>query len=145
MTLVHASAVALDGQAALIRGPSGSGKSDLALRLLDAGWRLVADDQVALTVEAGVLRAAAHPRLAGRLEVRGIGIVRVPHLGEAPVVLVVDLVAPAEVERLPEAAAVTIEGVSLPSIRLAPFEVSAAAKLKFALRAAGGSARAAAL
>jgi len=72
---LHASTVALDGRAVLISGPSGSGKSDLALRLLDRGFILVSDDQTIVRKDGGHLVAGAPPTIAGKLEVRGIGIV----------------------------------------------------------------------
>jgi serine kinase of HPr protein (carbohydrate metabolism regulator) len=135
--LIHATCVAVDGHAALICGPSAGGKSDLALRLIDGGARLVADDQVALTVEDGRLIARPPPALAGRMEVRGIGIVPMDHLSAAAVALAVDLVAPASVPRLPERASRRYLGVAVPLIVLAPFEASAAAKLRLALDRAG--------
>ena len=75
--LVHATAVAIDGRALLLRGPSGAGKSDLALRLIDAGARLIADDQSVLRREGGRLLAAVPAAIAGLIEVRGVGILRV--------------------------------------------------------------------
>ena len=78
METLHATAVALDGQAVLLLGPSGSGKSDLALRLVAAGWRLVADDRVVVTPNGDHLFASAPPRLTGLMEVRGVGIVPEP-------------------------------------------------------------------
>jgi serine kinase of HPr protein (carbohydrate metabolism regulator) len=137
MTLVHGTCVELDGAAVLLRGPSGSGKSDLALRLIEAGARLVADDQVSLQPRHGVLVAAAPAAIAGRMEVRGLGIVAVSHVAEARLVLVVDLVPAAAVERLPEPAEVALAGVALPRLALAPFEASAVAKLRLALRERG--------
>lgn len=131
--LVHATCVAIDGWAVLLRGPPGAGKSDLALRLIDRGARLVADDQVALTAVGGRLVARPPAALAGRLEARGLGIVPVEHVAEAPVALVVDLVAPEAVDRLPEPASETLLGIGLPRIALAPFEASAAAKLRLVL------------
>ena len=71
---VHASTVALDGRAVLISGPSGSGKSDLALRLLDRGFALVSDDQTVVKKQGDALLASAPPSIAGKMEVRGIGI-----------------------------------------------------------------------
>ncbi len=131
--LVHGTCVELFGLGVLLRGPSGSGKSDLALRLIDGGARLVADDQVALTVDAGRVRAAAAPGIAGRLEVRGLGIVEVATTAAAPVALVVDLVAPTDVPRLPEPSECRLAGATLPVIALAPFEASAAAKVRLAV------------
>ncbi len=134
MILEHATCIAIEGQAVLLRGASGSGKSDLALRLIDAGARLVADDQVRLRCRNGRLVASPPAALAGLLEVRGLAIVHLPYLDEAPVALVVDLVESGDVERLPEAEAVELAGVVLPLVRLAPFEASAPAKLRLAAR-----------
>jgi RNase adaptor protein for sRNA GlmZ degradation len=130
---LHGTCVVVDRAGVLLRGPSGAGKSDLALRLIEAGARLVADDQVEVSVRDGRLVAAAPAPIAGKLEVRGIGIVAVATATSAPLVLVVDLVEPPAVERLPEPSAETILGVTLPRIALAPFEASAAAKLRLAL------------
>jgi serine kinase of HPr protein (carbohydrate metabolism regulator) len=136
-TLIHASCVAIDGAAVLLCGPSGSGKSDLALRLIDGGAELVADDQVTLTAEDGRLIARAPATLAGLLEVRGIGIVPFDALDSAPVALVVDL-APAEaVERMPEADYCELAGLSVRRLTLNAFEASAAAKVRVGLREAG--------
>jgi HPr kinase/phosphorylase len=133
--LVHATTVAIDGRGVLLRGPSGSGKSDLALRLIDAGARLVADDQSELSRAGDAILARAPSAIAGLIEARGIGILRLDPLTLARLELVVDLVAPARVERLPEAASVAILGIDLPLIALAPFEASAPAKLRLALSA----------
>ena len=133
--LVHATCVELYGLGVLLRGPSGSGKSDLALRLIDGGARLVADDQVVLTAEAGGIQAAAPTRIAGRIEVRGVGIVEVATIDTAPVVLVVELVAPADVPRLPDPNKCLLAGTTLRSISLAPFEASATAKVRLAVLA----------
>jgi serine kinase of HPr protein (carbohydrate metabolism regulator) len=135
MHLVHGTCIAIDGAAALLCGPSGAGKSDLALRAILAGAVLVADDQVALEASDGQVIAAAPPAIAGRLEVRGVGILAVPHLSRAPLALVVELVAPDRVERLPPPRTVELGGKSLPTFRLAAFEASAAAKLIMAVRA----------
>jgi serine kinase of HPr protein (carbohydrate metabolism regulator) len=136
--MIHATCVACDGRAVLLCGAPGSGKSDLALRLIDAGARLVADDQVILRTENDALIAAAPPTIAGRMEVRGIGIVVVPHVAAAPVVLAVELVAAAAVPRLPAPARRIFLGVSLPLLALAPFEASAAAKIRLALASRAG-------
>ncbi len=131
--LVHATCIALDGRGLLLRGDSGSGKSDLALRLIDAGARLVSDDQTLLSEQGGRLLARAPENIAGRIEVRGLGIRQVPFLGEATVELVVDLVGPDEVERLPEPHSESLLGVELPRIALDPFAASATVKLRLAL------------
>jgi len=133
--LVHGTAIAIDGFAALIRGPSGAGKSDLAMRLIDSGARLVADDQAELRRVGERVLVTAPAAIAGLIEVRGVGILQVEPLAEAVLAMCVDLVPSAEVERLPEIRCEDVLGLAVPSIALSPFEASAAAKLRFALRA----------
>ena len=140
-TLVHATCVALrlpgrTWRAVLLRGASGAGKSDLALRLIDAGGRLVADDQTRITRRGRTLTASAPTVLAGLIEVRGVGIVKLARsqvLARAPLAMIVDLVPPEHVERLPDPAEEEVLGVALPLLALAPFEASAPAKLRLAL------------
>ncbi|MFC7475080.1 HPr kinase/phosphorylase [Dankookia sp. GCM10030260] len=140
--LLHASSVARGGEAVLLLGPPGSGKSDLVLRLIDRGWRLVADDQVAVTAEAGLLCAAPPPALRGLLEVRGLGIFRdLAVAAPAPLRLVARLVPRAEIARLPEPETWMEAGIALPAIRLDGFAASATAALGLALDAALGLAR----
>ncbi len=127
---MHASCAARDGAGVLLTGPSGSGKSDLLLRLLDRGFVLVADDRV--EIEAGIARPAL--ALAGLLEVRGLGLLRLPHLAQARLVLVLALGAPAE--RLPHPA--RHPDLGLPLLALDPFTVSAAARASLALDCALG-------
>lgn len=133
--MVHATAIALGGQALLLVGPPGSGKSDLALRLIDRGAILIADDQVCLTREGDELLASAPESLAGLVEMRGIGIVPRPFARNIPVAMILDLGAP--VERLPpppgEWPRRTKLGVALPVLPLAPFEASAPLKVEAAL------------
>ena len=131
--LVHGTAVAIGGDAVLLRGPSGAGKSDLALRLIDGGARLIADDQAMLQREKDRVIVRAPATIAGLIEVRGVGILRLDRFPEAPLALVVDLVPAAQIERLPEPRCDTVLGLAVPLIALAPFEASAAAKLRFAL------------
>jgi serine kinase of HPr protein (carbohydrate metabolism regulator) len=141
--LVHGTCVALGRAAALIRGPSGSGKSDLALRFLFLARRgpaaldpptLVADDQVALERVGNRIIVKAPESIRGRIEIRGIGIVEVKSHPDAELALVVDLVPPAEVPRMPETDAVArVLNVDVPLIRLAPWEASAPIKLAVAL------------
>ena len=133
--LIHATAVAIDGQAVLLRGPSGAGKSDLGLRLIDSGARLVADDQSELRVDGVALIVRAPAALAGLIEVRGIGILRLTALAEAPVALIVDLVPREQVERLPTPCSERLLGISVPCLAVAAFEASAAAKIRLALSA----------
>ena len=141
MTFVHASCIALRrGRAwagVLLRGPSGAGKSDLALRLVEGGARLIADDQTHLARRGRAVIATAPPSLAGLIEVRGVGIVRLTpaqRLAHAPLALLVDLVAAEQIERLPEPVTESVLGVALPVVALAAFEASAPAKLRLALR-----------
>ncbi len=126
---VHASCIAFEGRGVLLRGPSGSGKSDLALRAVEAGAELVADDLVMLGLRGGRVWASPLPQAGGRLEVRGVGIVPLPALDGAPLVLIADLAAP---ERLPEPCFEPVLGLPVRRIRLAPFEISAAIKLRLA-------------
>jgi len=139
--LLHATCVALDGRALLLRGPSGSGKSDLALRLIDAGALLVADDQTEVLRLDRRLVARAPASIAGQLEVRGLGIVPQPALAVAPLALVVDLVRAEEVERLPGDRVEILLGEPVPAIALDPFAASAIAKLRLALEQLTGSGR----
>ena len=133
MALEHASCVALGGKAVLIRGPSGSGKSDLALRLIDGGAELLADDYTTLTRKGEQIIAAPPDEIAGKMEVRGVGLVCMPSASAAPVALVIDLVERDGVERLPEPRDTEIEGVRLPLLELWPFAASATAKVRLAL------------
>ena len=136
--LVHGTTVAIGGRGVLLRGPSGSGKSDLALRLIDAGGQLVADDQGHLWREGDSILVRSPKPIAGLIEVRGIGIMRVDSLPVARLALIADLVAPQHVERLPEPRSETIFGVAIPLVALAPFEASAPAKVRLALAAIAG-------
>ncbi len=139
--LVHGTCVAFGRRAALLRGDPGAGKSDLALRFLalpaegEARPLLVADDQVWIEAGPAVLLASPPPTLAGKIEVRGLGIVEVPFLAEAELVLVCDLVDAMDVPRMPPESweRTVIAGVAVPSLKLAPFEASAPLKLKMAL------------
>ncbi len=133
MRRVHGTCVEIDGVGCLLRGPPGSGKSDLALRLIDGGAALVADDQVELTLDGGRVIATAPSALAGRIEVRGHGIVTLATIARSHLGLVVDLVAPDKVERMPEAESCELLGIGIPRILLAPFEASAAAKVRLAI------------
>lgn len=133
---IHATCVEISGAGILLLGPPGSGKSDLALRLIDGGARLVADDRTDLRRAGEGLMASAPQTLAGRMEVRGLDIVSLPYVREARVRLAVDLVAPDRIERLPEPAKRVFLGLAVALIKLAPFEASAAAKVRLAARSA---------
>jgi HPr kinase/phosphorylase len=135
MIRVHGTAIALGSDGILLRGPSGAGKSDLALRMIDQGVRLVADDQTELRREGSDIIMSAPATIAGQLEVRGLGIMTVPSVASAPLRLIVDLVPAADIERLPEPRTCEVLDCNVPVIALAPFEASAPAKLRLALRA----------
>ena len=140
--LVHGTCVAISGHAALLRGEPGSGKSDLALRFVSAfGNRtgiaacLVSDDQVLVSRHGEALRVSAPATIAGKLEVRGVGIVDLDRCDGAELKLVVDMAATDDVPRLPPEPAPqeVLLGVSVPLLRLNPFEASCPVKLKLAL------------
>lgn len=140
--VVHGTCVALGRRAALLRGKSGAGKSDLALRFTALPPQgvlkpmLVADDQVMIERDAdGTLLVSPPESIAGKIEVRGLGIMEVPFLAKANLVLICDLVEPENVPRMPPEPPeqAVIAGVPLPILKLAAFEASAALKLKMAL------------
>jgi serine kinase of HPr protein (carbohydrate metabolism regulator) len=129
---VHASTVAMDGRAVLIMGPSGAGKSDLALRLLDRGFTLVSDDQTIVRKNGDRLIASAPPNIAGKLEIRGIGIVEMETNNNVPVALLVELTS--EIQRLPdENRERPVLGIKLPLISIDAMTASAPSKIALAL------------
>ena len=133
---LHASTVALDGRAVLISGPSGSGKSDLALRLLDRGFMLVSDDQTIVKKDNSRLIAAAPPTIAGQLEVRGIGIVDMEHVDNVPLALIVELTS--DIQRMPDDSRDRLVlGVRVPLINLDAKTASAPSKVALALNRMG--------
>jgi HPr kinase/phosphorylase len=134
MIRVHGTCIALDGEGVLLRGPPGSGKSDLALRLIDGGAVLVADDQTELRRRGDAVVASPPAAIAGRIELRGIGVLACASIAEARLCLVVDLAPPGAVERLPERRSQNYLDCLVPLLSLAPFEASAAAKIRFAVR-----------
>jgi HPr kinase/phosphorylase len=132
---LHASCVVWSGAGVVLIGPSGSGKSDLAVRLIDAGAQLVADDQLTIERCGDRLIGRPHEALAGLIEVRGLGIMRVGHCPSCPLGLVVALDCAGPWPRLPERASYELLGVALPYLRLDPRTPSACAKIKLALAA----------
>ena len=129
---LHASTVAIRDRAVLVTGPSGSGKSDLALQLLDRGFTLVSDDQTLVRREGDRLVAAPPPTIAGKLEVRGLGIVDLEYVEGVPVALLVELTS--DIQRLPDDARERpVLGVSLPIVSIDAATASAAAKVALAL------------
>jgi serine kinase of HPr protein (carbohydrate metabolism regulator) len=138
----HAGLIALrqDGlwRGALIEGPSGIGKSDLALRALEVGFRLVADDRVTVFTAGGRLYGKAPEALAGLLEVRGLGVIDAVALPFCEVALLIRCVEhPATVERLPDPRAEVIGGVSVPVFDLWPREPSAPLKIRRMMQSLG--------
>jgi len=119
-------------RAVLITGPAGAGKSDLTLRLIGRGWRLVADDYAHVTASGGALYAVAPDTITGRMEARGVGIIAACARGSTRLSLAVELTEE-PVDRLPETAVRQVEGVSLPVLRLNGFEASAVEKVAAAL------------
>lgn len=134
MINVHGTSLVVKGVGVLLRGPPGSGKSDLALRLIDGGAQLVADDQTVLDFENGRLIMTSHAVIEGLLEVRGVGILPAPSTARARLGLVIDLVPKlSDIERMPEKQFCEFLGVRVRLLRLFPFMASAAAKVRIAV------------
>ena len=136
MATVHGTCLVVASAGLLLRGPSGAGKSDLALRAIhDGSGKLVADDQVALeTHPDGTLRASPPAVLAGRIEVRGIGILDIDHLPCCRLDAVIDLVEREGVERMPDPRQEILMGIALPAFCLHAFDASAPARLRLVAR-----------
>jgi serine kinase of HPr protein (carbohydrate metabolism regulator) len=132
---IHVSSVAIDGRAVLIGGRSGAGKSDLALRLIDRGAALISDDYTFVRRSGGQAFASAPERIAGKIELRGVGIVEMESVQDVPVALYVDLSG--EPVRLPEAERIAVAGIPVPSVALDGHHVSAPLKVEAALRLFG--------
>lgn len=146
--IVHATAIAKwrSGvwRAALLFGPSGSGKSDLALRAIHDGWRLVSDDYALVWPSGGGLYARAPETITNQIEARGLGVLPEPAICFAQAVLAVKCET-GEIERLPEPEVVHVAEVAIPCVRLRALDASAVAKLERALstRALGATTRSA--
>ena len=138
--ILHAGLVALRvagfWRGVLICGGSGSGKSDLALKALDEGFQLVADDRVIVWRSGRALFGRAPSPLAGLIEARGHGMLSNPSLSLAEIVLVATCAEEA-IERMPDLETIEVAGARLPHVRLNPFETSATAKLRRALQHLG--------
>lgn len=133
---LHSTAVAFDGRAVLLMGPSGSGKSDLALRLMDRGFVLVSDDQTIVKRNSDRIIATAPPTIAGKFEVRGLGIVDVEHVENVPIALVVELTS--DFHRLPDDSRQRpILGIPIPLVSIDAMTASAPAKVALALSRMG--------
>lgn len=131
MKLIHGSCVSIDDQGVLLLGPSGSGKSDLCLRLLDDGAVLIGDDQLELDRRGEAIFARPPVKLAGMLEVRGFGILRdIAFSKETQIRLVVSLIAQKDVERLPQPQPYLLLDVPLMHVSLYAFASSTCAKIR---------------
>lgn len=134
MTLIHGTGIFFEGRGVLLTGPSGSGKSDLALRMMARGAELVGDDYLELSIDKnGRLVMSPAANIAGRIEVRNVGIMSVPHRAVAPVDLILDLKDRARLDRLPEPKFSELEGVNIPCLGFPTFDLSAPEKLRAAL------------
>jgi serine kinase of HPr protein (carbohydrate metabolism regulator) len=142
-TIIHASCVSVNNKAILLLGESGSGKSDLALRLIDGGAQLVADDYTELSLQNNILTAAPPQKLEGLIEARGIGILTLPFIRDVAVKLAVKLVPRADVERLPESHFFDCPTFSncnlqkIPLLYLSAHDASTPAKIRFFINISG--------
>lgn len=136
--LIQASAVAIEGRAVILEGPPGSGKSSLALSLIDRGASLIGDDGVMLARGGDRLLASPPPNIAGLLEIRGVGLVSLPTVADVPVALVLTLVGEGHAERLP-GMLVTRDylGVAIPVLPFVPGDKAPAVRTEWALRRHG--------
>ena len=135
MTVVHASAVCLDGQGVLLLGESGSGKSTVALNLIESyGAELIGDDRIALFAEGAALLARPYENLHGLIELRGLGLLRLPYCAKADIGLAVELGAASQVPRLAPSAYFTHDGVAVPLLRLHGHDPNTPLKIKWALK-----------
>ena len=136
---VPGTCVEVEGLGVLFRGPTGCGKSDLALRLIDGGARLVADDYTELSAKNATLIAHAPKTIKDLLEVRGIGILKIGGALQAELGVVINLVTAEQVERLPEDKSIELLGISVPLSHLTPLEASSPAKVRLVVRLLKGS------
>ena len=139
MIKVHATCIEVGGTAVLLRGAPGSGKSDLALRLIGGGARLIADDYTEVEENNGCLMVKAPGTIAGMMEVRGLGLIAMECASQSTLGLVIDLVPGHEVERLPDPETCEILGVTLPLFKFTAFEESTIIKIRLAAGIAHGT------
>ena len=131
---VPGTCIEVEGLGVIFRGPTGIGKSDLALRLIDSGACLIADDFTELAIENGILIARAPKIIRHLLEVRGIGILKIGSALKVKLGVIIDLVKPEQVERRPEDQSVEILGKHIPLFRLFPLEASGPIKVRLIVR-----------
>ena len=134
MTLHHATCVEFEGKGVVILGSSNSGKSDLALRLIDEGATLVSDDYVDITCDQGQLIANCAPNIEGLIEVRGVGLIKMDYLKSTTLHLALELTHREKIERLPIDKVFDQEGCQIPLLEFDAFAVSAVAKIRVALK-----------
>ncbi len=131
---IHATAINIKGQGVLFLGDSGSGKSDMALRMITQyGAKLISDDRVNITNIDNNIIATAPENIKGLLEVRGVGIINAPTIDKSQINIAIQLET-SFIDRMPEAANYEIEGIALPLIKINPFEISSTAKVLAVLR-----------
>ena len=133
---VHGTSVSIDGDGVLFRGPPGSGKSDLALRMINFGAQLVSDDQVYLTRRNDNIFMSSPQIIRNSMEVRGIGIVNSIAQKEAPLILVLNMLPNNVANRMPIWHLCTFLDIKVPAVEFAPFEISAHLKVKLAVNLA---------
>ena len=133
MNQFYATAVTYCGFGILIRGPSGSGKSDLALRLIDDGAGLVADDQVVIKSVGQELYLSPPDSLSGLIEVRGVGVIKIEYFRDIRLCLIVELDPRNEIQRIPKIKEELIKKIPVPVINMYAFESSVLAKIKIIL------------
>jgi Serine kinase of the HPr protein, regulates carbohydrate metabolism len=133
---VHGTSVSIDGDGVLFRGPPGSGKSDLALRMINFGAQLVSDDQVCLTRRNDNIFMSSPQIIRNSMEVRGIGIVNSIAQKEAPLILVLNMLPNNVANRMPIWHLCTFLDIKVPAVEFAPFEISAHLKVKLAVNLA---------
>ncbi|MGE3623945.1 MAG: HPr kinase/phosphorylase [Bdellovibrionales bacterium] len=132
--LLNATCVAIENHGVLIIGPPGAGKSDLALRLIDLGAKLVADDQTELKVAKGALMASPPASIKGLFEMRHVGLIRMPYVASVPVALYIELALLHEkLERLPDLEDMILLDRRIRRLRLPGFAASTPAKIRAAL------------
>ena len=133
---IHGTSVSIDGDGVIFRGPPGSGKSDLALRMINFGAQLISDDQVCLTRRNDNIFMSSPSTIRKSMEVRGIGIVNTIAQKEAPLILVLNMLPNNAANRMPIWQLCTFLDIKVPAVEFAPFEISAHLKVKLAINLA---------